>query len=62
MLEMAVLNSRCKFKLGWVFWVETPYNVVVGYKRFGGSCCPQKNFEFSPPWKRQISHFASVRL
>jgi len=22
-----------------VFWVVTPCNVVVGYQRFGGSCC-----------------------
>jgi hypothetical protein len=22
-----------------VFWVETPCSVVVGYQRFGGSCC-----------------------
>jgi len=22
-----------------VFWVVTPCNTVVGYQRFGGSCC-----------------------
>jgi hypothetical protein len=22
-----------------VFWVVTPYSIVVGYQRFGGPCC-----------------------
>jgi hypothetical protein len=30
-----------------VFWVVTPYSVVVGCQRFGGPCCPQLQGEDS---------------
>jgi len=31
-----------------IFWFVTPFNVVVGYQRFGGPCCiyPLKHWYF----------------
>jgi len=31
-----------------VFWVVTSFNVVLGYQRFGGLCCPHLHPEGPP--------------
>jgi hypothetical protein len=39
-----------------VFWVVTPFGVVVGYQRFRGSCCLHhlKTLKMEATWRSEI--------
>jgi len=43
------LYSSKRRKNNYTFQVETPYSVVVGYKRFGDPCCLLRHVCTSSP-------------
>jgi hypothetical protein len=45
-----------------VFWIVTPCSDVVGYQRFGGSCCLHVQGEEKKRWYFLSQHYTASEL